>query len=499
MFFLGIDVSISRVEAVALDSKTGKAHTASEEFTPLANILRNKPVQPRAAWEKVVAVVGKLLREQRIKGDDIVGIAVTSTEDAWVPVGENLEPLHPIINIQLSPFDSLSNHDNDLFKINGRGERILSGVNNLEWFRRSEPEAYSRMFKWLGLAEYIGAKLTGAVATDAAAAAHYGMLDIKERKWSELLMARFGVKQEHLPEIAPPGEVMGRLTRRAAAEIRLKQDTPVIVASSGPACAAVACNLAHCSCLNVMAENELLLTRLSADQAFTVNPADGYSLEPHIGGSDYLAIGMLPFVVPTYLWVIENLFPNLAGRPLGEALASLQSKVDLIPPGSDGLLFLPHLVGSGTPKADPHSRGVIVGLRPDHTRWHIYRAALEGVAYELRANLQTIAKATGREITTISAQGWGAENRVAVQIKSDATGIPFAVNSVNNGSACGAALLAAKGLGHAEVAELYRVQASRTGAVYSPNVERKGRYSMMYTRVYSDLYNSLEEVFPKLS
>ncbi len=497
MYFLGIDVNISRIEAVALNSKTGKAHLASEKFTPLSSILRNKPVQPRVAWEKVIAVVGKLLKEQRIKGDDIVGIAVTSTQDAWVAVGESLEPLHPIINIQLSPFDSLSN--NDLFEVNGRGDRILTGAHNLDWFRRTESESYLRMYKWLNLAEYIGARLTGSVATDAAAASHYGMLDIKERKWSEQLLARFSIKQEQLPEIVPPGQIMGKLTRRAAAEIRLKQDTPVIVASSGPSCAAVACNLAQCSCLNVMAENELLLTRLSADQAFTVNPADGYSLEPHINGSDYLAIGMLPFSAPTFLWVVENFFPNLTSRPIEEALSSMQSKVDLIPPGSDGLLFLPHLIGSGTPKADPNSRGVIVGLRPDHTKWHVYRAALEGVAYELRANLQTITKATGREISTISAQGWGAENRIAVQIKSDVTGIPFAVNSVSNGAASGAAQLAAKGLGYSEVSELYRAQASRTGAIYSPNTERKGRYNLMYTRVYTDIYNALEEVFAKLS
>ncbi|MBO8126800.1 MAG: hypothetical protein H0Z38_06140 [Firmicutes bacterium] len=505
MYFLGIDVNTYRVEAAVLDSKSGKVQSVSEAFIPLSGRVKQKQIQPRHVWEKVREVTGKLLREHRLRGDDIVALSVTSTQDVWVPVGSKMEPLYPLVNIQLNPFEPQDVQtpggltSEELFKKNGRGDLILNGAHNLIWFQRNEPDLFQRTYKWLNIADFIKARMTGEAVVDAAAASRYGVLDVKRRSWSPELISGYGINSELLPEIVSPSEIQGRLTRRAAMELGLKEGTPVVTGSSGPACAVLACCLERCSCLNLISENELILTRLSEEEAFKVNPADGYTLEPHISGSDYLCIGMLPFSIPAILWVVENFFPHLAERPLPEIYASLQVKLELVPPTSNGVYFLPHIIGSGTPKADYKSRGTIIGLRPEHSKWHVFRAVLEGVAYELRQNMQVIAKATGREFAEVAAFGWGAENRVALQIKADVTGVPFSAGSVLGGPACGAAHLTARAMGYTETRDLYCSVYSRTRALFHPDKQRQNQYNLAYTRIYTDLYRVLQSTFAKLA
>lgn len=505
MYFLGIDVNIYRVEAALLDPKTGKVQVVSVAFTPLYGRVNPRQIQPRHAWEKVKEVVGKLLREYRIKGDDIAAVSVTSAQEAWVAVGEKFEPLHPLVNIRVNPFEAkdielpLGYSAEELFRINGRGNRSLSGIHNLLWFKQAEPSLFARTYKWLNLPEFIQARMAGEVAVDAAGASYYGALDITRRVWSDSLLAAYGVKKELFPEVIASGQAVGKMTRRAAAELGLAEGTPVVVASSGPNCAALSCCLEECGCLNLVTENELLFTTLPANRAFEINPADGYTLEPHLNGIDYLCIGTLPFAIPAVLWVVENFFPHLAERPIDEIYASLQAGLETIPAGSDGLVFLPHLIGSGTPKADASSRGAIVGLRPKHSKWHVYRAVLEGISYEIRSNLLAISKATGRQCPEINAFGWGTENRVALQIKADVTGVPFSTGLALGGPACGAAHLAGRSLGYTETRDLFCAVHGRNRAVYSPDKERKVKYNLEYTRLYSDLYRNLHPIFTKLS
>lgn len=505
MYFLGIDVNTYRVEAAALDSKTGKVLSVSEAFLPLSGRAKPSQVQARHVWEKVKEVVARLLRESRLKSDDIAAIAVTSAQDAWVPVGYNFEPLYPLVNIQVNPFETRSVASpaelsaQELFRINGRGERQLSGVHNLLWFAQNERDLLARTYKWLNLSEFISARMADSIAVDAGQASRYGVLDINTRQWSQSLVSAYGINADLLPRVEEPGFVIGKLTRRAAGEMSLPEGTPVVVASSGPSCAGMACCIPQCGCLNLITENELILTALPRERAFEVDPTQGYTLEPHINGVDFLCIGVMPFAIPAILWVVENFFPHLADRPISEIYASLQAKLEVVPVGSEGLVFLPHLIGSGTPKADSTSRGAIVGLRPNHSKWHVYRAALEGIAYELRQNLAAISKATGRDCAEIGAFGWGAENRVALQIKADVTGVPFSAGASLGGPACGAAHLAAKALGFKELKDQYCSASARYRSTYQPDRERKSRYNLEYTKLYADLYPTLLPAFAKLS
>jgi len=186
-------------------------------------------------------------------------------------------------------------------------------------------------------------------------------------------------------------------------------------------------------------------------------------------------------------WLRDLLGPDDAGY---EALTAAAATV---PPGAEGLLWLPYLQGERTPHRDPYARGVLFGVTPRHGRGHVARAVLEGVTYGLRDSVEII-RAAGVRIDAVYLTGGGARSPLWRQIVADVLGLPLTVAQEREGPAFGAALLAAVGTGHyASLAEASAATLTSV-ATATPDPARQRAYAAAYAE-FRALYPPLRERF----
>jgi xylulokinase len=182
---------------------------------------------------------------------------------------------------------------------------------------------------------------------------------------------------------------------------------------------------------------------------------------------------------------------GLAGT--ADAYPILSAEAAIVPPGADGLIFLPYLSGERTPHMDPLARGAFIGLSSYHTRGHLARAVMEGVALALRQTLE-ISLSLGRQVERIIAAGGGAESEVWRQIQADVFGLPLQQSLLSEQASVGAALLAGVGADvYPDLAAACR-QAVRYGPITEPDPARRARYDDLYAR-FVELYPRLREDF----
>ena len=294
-----------------------------------------------------------------------------------------------------------------------------------------------------------------------------------------------------LPQPAWSGELAGKVTEEAAAQTGLRAGTPVVVGTTDAAAEAISVGVTDPGELMIMYGSTLFLIHV-VDQLM-VDPRlwSGVFLTP---GNWALAAGMATSGALTR-WFRDQLSQGelaeeAAGGP--NAFAALSQAAAQIPPGSQGLVVLPYFSGERTPIQDPLARGVIAGLTLSHTRAHIYRAILEGVAYGIAHNLEVI-RVAGGTTRRATAVGGGTRSRTWLQIVSDVTGIEQVVPSQTIGAAYGDAFLAALGLGFFK--NLSEVKSwVQTTEIIRPDPQRQEiyrQYYLSYRSIYADIKEQL--------
>jgi xylulokinase len=181
----------------------------------------------------------------------------------------------------------------------------------------------------------------------------------------------------------------------------------------------------------------------------------------------------------------------------GAAYDDLLADAEAVPPGSDGLLFLPYLVGERTPHPDPDARGAFVGLTIRHARGHLTRAVLEGVAFGLRDSLELVREAAPGDIPIVRASGGGTRSLLWRQVLADVLGVPIATTETAEGAAYGAAVLAAVGAGWQPTVASAAAAWVRTTSMTQPGPEAAG-YEAPYA-AYRDLYPALSPTFRRIA
>ncbi len=318
----------------------------------------------------------------------------------------------------------------------------------IQWWRRERPEAFARIHKFVMPAAYVAMRLTGLSGEDAfidPTYLHFTCLaDTRHGRWSEELCDLFDVPLDRLPRIVEPWEIVGRLTSEAAAQLGLRSGVPVVAGAGDQAAAMLG--------------------------AGVVCPGQVYD---GAGTASVLAVCVDRFApdaetgtvlcarsVPAGRWYLIG-YVNGGGlnlrwwRDLVRALApgqgwdypALDETACRVPAGSEGLVFVPHLGGRVCP-SEPNVRGAWVGLTWNHGPGHLYRALLEGVAYEYRIYLD-MARALVPELalSEVRVVGGGSRSDLWNQIKADVLELPFVRLNLTEAAALGSAILAGYGVG----------------------------------------------------
>ena len=376
------------------------------------------------------------------------------------------------------------------------GNDALTGFTapKILWVREHEAGVFARIGHVLLPKDYVRLQLTGAYATDRAGAAGTLLLDVKTRDWSAEVLQALEIPAEWLPPAHEGPEVTAYISAEAAQATGLEIGTPVVAGGGDQAAQAVGVGAVEPGVV-ALTLGTLGVVFASTNQPF-VEPEGRLHAFCHAVPGRWHLMGVMLSAAGSLRWYRDTLAPAADYDTLLAPAAE-------VPPGGEGLLFLPYLTGERTPHPDPLARGAFVGLTVRHTLPHLTRAVLEGVAFGLRDSFELIKSvgATGQspvQINQVRISGGGAQSSLWRQILADVLNVELATVNTTEGAAYGAALLAGVGAGvWPDVDAACRATVKLTGST-APQPEIVPRYEQSYA-LYRQLYPALKGISHGLS
>ncbi|HEU4767760.1 MAG TPA: xylulokinase [Pyrinomonadaceae bacterium] len=493
MILLGIDVSTTGVKALLIDEAgqiVASATTALQLSTP-------KPLwseqHPRDWWAAAVNSIKEVLRE--VNADDIAAIGLTGQMHGLVLLDEQGEVLRPAIlwNDQRcgDQCDEIraSLGKERLIRISGNDALTGFTAPKILWVRKHEPDVYDRARHVLLPKDYLRYKLTSEYAMDKADGSGTLLFDLERRNWSNETLDAANIPAEWLPKTFEGPEVTGRVTREAAEATGLREGTPVVAGGGDQAAQAVGVGAVRPGVLAVTLGTSGVV--FAATESPLIEPAGRLHAFCHAVPGRWHLMGVMLSAAGSLQWYRDALacdvsFEELVGEAGGVAA------------GSDGLLFLPYLCGERTPHPDPLARGAWVGLTLRHTRGHLTRAVLEGVAFGLKDIFSLMQEAGAGDVDQVRVSGGGAKSAVWRQILAEVLGTEMVTVNTTEGAAYGAALLAGVAAGAWPDVDTACAETIRVTDRISPDAANVSRYAELYSQ-YQSLYPALRSISHNLA
>jgi xylulokinase len=322
------------------------------------------------------------------------------------------------------------------------------------------------------------------------------VLDINSRNWSAEFLAFAGIRREQLPDLFPSATTIGHVSTACAQETGLSTETAVVTGGLDHTCAGVAADNIEPGVVTVSTGSVLALLTTICEPVF--DSATPVPCHIHAVPERYCLLPWNQTGGLAFKWFRDRFAADVVATN-GSSGAStydvLAAEAANIPPGSDGIVMLPHLDGALFPEFDPHARGVFFGFNLMHTRAHFVRALLEAIAFLIRRDLEGLNR-MGVTVRELKVLGGGAKSLLGSQIKADTCGIPVVVPAQQEAAVLGAAILAAVGVGlYPEIKSAVRGMTSG-GEEIKPNPANRAAYDQAY-KLYVALYNAVKPLFPE--
>jgi xylulokinase len=495
---LGLDVGTTSIKAVVYGTDgiaVGMASTPTPTHIPRPGRAYYRPGE---LWESVVAVIRRALA-QIPDPRQIAALAVTSVGEsgllldaAGAPTTDSIAWFDNRTRPQATWLAERIGKD-ELFARSGLSLQPIFSLCKLLWHREHEPEAWARSVRWLMLADYVAYLLGGQQATDLSLASRTLMLDLRAKRWDERTLVQAEINPALLAPLVPGGVPLGHISPAAAAATGLPETAVVASGGHDHVCGALAVGVTRPGqMLNSLGTAEAVF--LPIEQPLTDPKAgrQGYTQGAHVVGGGYYAFAGQYTSGASIEW-LRDLLGTKDDPVVYDALIAGAGRV---PPGSLGVVFLPHLRLANPPYDDPRSRGALIGLTADADRNVVTRAVIEGLALESRTTFEPLL--TYPQVTpprSVVAIGGGTRNPLLMRIKASVTGLRHEIAAAEEATALGAALLGGLGAG------VYRNAADAVASM------RYGRSFVdpdpadvpIYETIYQDVYRRFYPAVAPLS
>jgi xylulokinase len=492
---LGLDVSTTAAKALLIDG-TG---TVVSSATVALSLSTPKPLwseqDPHEWWDGIAESIRQALVGAGATGAQVTGVGMTGQMHGLVMLDGSGNVLRPAIlwNDQrtAAQCDEIRARLGKPRLVQLTGNDALTGFTapKILWVREHEPEVYARTAHILLPKDYIRYRLTGGYATDKAGATGTLLMDIKARDWSLEVLDALDIPAGWLPKTHEGPEVTGRISAEAAAATGLAEGTLVVGGGGDQAAQAVG--------VGAVEPGIVALTLGTSGVVFAstgepfVEPEGRLHAFCHAVPGCWHLMGVMLSAAGSLRWYRDTVAPDMTFDALLAPAAD-------VPPGSEGLLFLPYLTGERTPHPDPLARGAFVGLTVRHTRAHMTRAVLEGVAFGLRDSFELMRTVGLAELRQVRVSGGGAKSALWRQILANVLGVELVTVNTTEGAAYGAALLAGVGAGSwPDVDAACQATVRLTGSI-EPQPGIAALYEKAYAR-YCQLYPALKGISHELS
>jgi xylulokinase len=492
---MGIDIGTSGSKGVIVDLNgvvIAEHSTAHDFHIPHPGWAEH---DAEAVWWHDFCVIARALIEKaHIKPEQIAGVGCSAIAPTMLPLDENHRPLRPAI---LYGIDTRASAEIDelteslgaeqVFERTGQFLTSQSVGPKVLWYKRHEPDLYRRTRKIVTAATYLVFRLTGRFVVDNYVAPYFTpFFNVEKLAWDPEFVEPI-CPVAWLPETLWATEAAGVITPQAAEETGIPAGTPVAAGTADAAAEAIGAGAIDPGDLMVMYGTTM----------FLIQALDSYRRHPSLWASVYCIPGQAALAAGmSTSGALLRWFRDEFGQVEREveerlgisAYQLLNNQAAQVPAGSNGLITLPYFSGERTPINDPHARGLILGLTLTHGRAHIYRSCLEGIAYGLRHNIETMAE-VGAMPERLVAVGGGVRNLLWLQICSDVTGMPQEVSERTVGAAYGDAYLAGYAAGIFSDSRPLKqtwVQITRT---IEPDTSSAAVYDELYA-MYHRVYHS---------
>jgi len=484
---LGIDVGTGGTRAVLLDDAGRVLGATTAEHAEMASPELGWAEQdPRDWWRAACVAVAECLTAARATGAEVSAVGLSGQMHGLVLLDAAGEVLRPA----LIWCDQRTEEEAQAITERVGAKRLIELTANpaltgftlpkIWWVRKHEPEIWSRVRSIMLPKDYVRFRLTGARATDVADASGTLLFDVVNRRWSAEMLKASDLQAEILPEVFESPQISGRVSKEGAAASGLREGTPVVAGAGDQAAGAVGMGIVEPG--NVSATIGTSGVVFAATSSPVVEPKGRIHTFCHAIPGRWHVMGVTQGAGLSLRW-----FRDQFGG--GGSYDALMKQASEAPAGADGLLWAPYLMGERTPHLDPNARAALVGLTAQHTRAHVIRAILEGVAFSLRDTV-TIFRELGVPVKSIRLGGGGARSPLWQQIQADIYGMPVDLVAAEEGAAYGAGLLAGAGVGvwrSVEAACETAVHVAKRVEPIAGNVELLNRRYEEYRKLYPAL------------
>ena len=450
-------------------------------------------------WWKAVCETTKALLAD-INPADVAAVSFSGTMMACLCVDKEGNALYPgLIWADMrstKEADELAQRISPIDFYHITGHRLSSSYTGTKfmWIKKNEPEIYKKTYKTLNVKDYILLKLTGNFVTDYSDASSTCLMDITKREWSEELVDLCGLDMEKMPTMLSSVEMAGKVTREAAALTGLLEGTPIICGGGDGACAAVGTGAVRPGVANCCMGTSSWISFASETPLFDNETMATFNFA-HIVPGYTLPCGTMQCGSGSMSWAVRELFKD-SPMSKNDIYRTVNQEVETIPAGSEGLLYLPYLMGERSPRWNDKARGTFIGLTMNHSRAHILRSVMEGVALNLNVILETYRK-NGATINSLITVGGGARNKAWLKILSEVMNIDIRLPDIlEEATSMGAAITAGVGVGLYDNFNVIDRFLSITDKI-KPSGENYEVYSRA-KELFDDAYYTLAPFFEKM-
>jgi gluconokinase len=444
---LALDVGTTGVKAVAFDLASSWRQVAIREY-PL--------LEPQPGWqvqdpESMMSATAAAAAEcTTVVGEaEFVAVALCTAMHGLLALDAALRPLTPLItwaDARAAPqarFLRTSGQASELHRATGAPIHPMTPLTKLMWFSRNEPETWARARWWVGLKDYLLYRLTGTLVTELSSASGTGLLDMATGTWSPAATAVSGVSLDQLPSIVATTAML-TLSPGAAQLIGLPAGLPVVAgAADGPLAnlgtGAITPGVAGLS-LGTSGAIRIAVPKPQVDEGGALFC---YALTDSV----WVVGGAVSNGGVVIRWAGDSLAPDVSAPAGGLADEAVLSLAASVPPGSDGLVMLPYLLAERAPLWDPDLPGAYLGLRREHTRAHMIRAAVEGVCRQVAAITNSLDRIA--PVTSVRVTGGAFRSLLWRDVMAASLNRPLHLVAATEGTALGAAALGLVALGRA--------------------------------------------------
>ena len=494
MKFLGIDIGTGGSRALVIDELGSVVATSTVQHEAFASPQIGWAEQsPDDWWRATCLAVRQLLAVENVNADEIGAVSFSGQMHGSVLLDEADKVLRPALlwcdQRTERQCAEITEKVGSLQLIELVSNPAVTGFTlpKLLWVREKEPEVWKRVRSVLLPKDYIRLRLSGDKASDVADSSGTLLFDVRKREWSSKMLSVFGIDRSLLPRVFESVEVTGKISRAGAEATGLKEGTLVVAGAGDNAAGAVG--------MGIVSPGTVSATIGTSGVVFVVTERPTIDMNGRIHSlchaipNRWHMTGVTLAAGLSFRWFRDNL-------GCGSDYDSLVNDAATVPAGSDGAIWLPYLMGERAPYLDPNARAAFVGLTASHTKSHLSRAVLEGVAFSLRDSFEVFRELRA-PIETIRLGGGGATSPLWRQIQADVYGQPVETIEVDQGAAFGAAILAGVGAGGWSAVDEACKQTIRVAERTEPDpeaVEVMNRNYEAYRLLYSALRPAMKVV-----